>query len=54
MPTIQHQLADMDLAVRSARLLVREAAALGEAGDAAALVALMEAKVSATATPGRA
>ena len=50
LPTIQHQLADMDLAVRSARGLVREAAALGEAGDAAALVALMEAKVSACDT----
>ena len=53
LPTIQHQLADMDLAVRSARGLVREAAALGEAGDAAALVALMEAKVSACDTGPR-
>ena len=44
--TIQHLLADMDLPTRSARLLVREAAALGDAGDAAALVALMEAKVA--------
>jgi isovaleryl-CoA dehydrogenase len=47
---VQHQLAEMDLATRSARLLVREAAALGDAGDPAALVALMEAKVGATDT----
>jgi isovaleryl-CoA dehydrogenase len=53
LPTIQHQLADMDLAVRSARGLVRDAAALGDAGDAAALVALMEAKVSACDTAPR-
>ena len=33
---------------RTARLLVREAARLGEAGDEAALVAIMEAKVAAT------
>ena len=45
---IQHLLADMDLATRQARLLVREAAGLGEAGDEAALVAIMEAKVAAT------
>ena len=45
---IQHLIADMDLAVRQARLLVREAASLGEAGDDAALVAIMEAKVAAT------
>jgi hypothetical protein len=38
----------MDLATRQARLLVREAARLGEAGDEAALVAIMEAKVAAT------
>jgi alkylation response protein AidB-like acyl-CoA dehydrogenase len=47
---VQHLLADMDVAVRQARLLVREAARLGEAGDAAALVAIMEAKVAATDT----
>jgi len=47
-PAIQHQLAEMDLAVRQARLLVREAAALGDAGNAGALVAIMEAKVAAT------
>jgi isovaleryl-CoA dehydrogenase len=45
---IQHLLADMDLATRQARLLVREAARLGEAGDDAALVAIMEAKVAGT------
>jgi isovaleryl-CoA dehydrogenase len=34
--------------VRRSRLLVREAARLGEAGDASALVAIMESKVAAT------
>jgi isovaleryl-CoA dehydrogenase len=53
LPTIQHQLAEMDLAVRSARTLVREAARLGDAADEAALVALMEAKVAATDTAPR-
>jgi isovaleryl-CoA dehydrogenase len=47
---IQHALAGMDIAVRSARLLVRDAARLGEAGDDSALVAIMEAKVAATET----
>lgn len=47
---IQHLVADMDLKTRSARLLVREAAALGEQGDASALVAIMEAKIAATET----
>lgn len=47
---IQHLLADMDIAVRGARLVVRDAAALGDAGDAGALVAIMEAKVLATET----
>lgn len=46
--TIQHALANLDLAVRQARLLVREAAALGDAGDSGALVPIMEAKVAAT------
>ena len=46
--SVQLLLADMDVAVRQARLLVREAARLGEAGDEAALVAIMEAKVAAT------
>ncbi len=46
--TIQHLIADMDLAVRQARLLVRDAARLGEEGDETALVAIMEAKVAAT------
>ena len=45
---VQHAIADMDAAVRPARLLVREAARLGEAGDPAALVAIMESKVTAT------
>lgn len=46
--TVQHQLAELDLATRQARLLTREAAALGDAGDDGALVAIMEAKVAAT------
>jgi alkylation response protein AidB-like acyl-CoA dehydrogenase len=46
--TIQHQLAGLDMRTRAARLVVRDAAALADAGDAAALVALMEAKVVAT------
>jgi alkylation response protein AidB-like acyl-CoA dehydrogenase len=50
---IQHLLADMDLRTRSARNLVRDAAALGDAGDPAALIALMEAKVGATDTGPR-
>ncbi len=45
---VQHLIADMDVAVRTARLLVQEAARLGEAGDETALVAIMEAKVAAT------
>jgi alkylation response protein AidB-like acyl-CoA dehydrogenase len=48
--SIQHLIADMDIAVRSTRLLVREAAALGDAGDPGALVPIMEAKVAATET----
>jgi len=47
---IQQQLADMDIAVRRSRLLVHEAARLGDAGDEGALVPIMEAKVSATDT----
>jgi alkylation response protein AidB-like acyl-CoA dehydrogenase len=50
LPTIQHALADMDLETRAARTLLREAASLGDAGDDAALVALMEAKVACTDT----
>jgi isovaleryl-CoA dehydrogenase len=46
--SIQHALADMDMTTRAARLVVAEAARLGDAGDAGALVALMEAKVIAT------
>ena len=45
---VQHLLADMDSTVRTARLLVQEAARLGEAGEESALVAIMEAKVVAT------
>jgi alkylation response protein AidB-like acyl-CoA dehydrogenase len=47
---VQHLLADMDMSVRTAGLLVREAARLGEAGDESALAAIMEAKVVATET----
>jgi alkylation response protein AidB-like acyl-CoA dehydrogenase len=45
---IQHALADMDGRVRAARLLVAEAARLGDAGDEGALVPIMEAKIAAT------
>jgi alkylation response protein AidB-like acyl-CoA dehydrogenase len=48
LPYVQHLIADMDLATRQARLLVRSAAALGDAGDPSALVAIMESKVAAT------
>jgi alkylation response protein AidB-like acyl-CoA dehydrogenase len=48
--TIQHALADMDMAVRQAHLLTQEAARLGEAGDESALVSIMESKVVATET----
>jgi alkylation response protein AidB-like acyl-CoA dehydrogenase len=50
---IQLALADIDLATRSARSLLRDAAALGDAGDERALVALMEAKVACTDTAPR-
>lgn len=45
---IQHLVADMDMITRKARLLVQNAAGLGDAGDPGALVPIMEAKVSAT------
>ncbi|CAN5839157.1 acyl-CoA dehydrogenase family protein [soil metagenome] len=45
---IQHLIADMDLTARKARLLVNNAAGLGDAGDPGALVPIMEAKVAAT------
>jgi alkylation response protein AidB-like acyl-CoA dehydrogenase len=45
--TIQHALADMDMATRAARLMVREAARLVDVGDEGA-VPVMEAKVTAT------
>jgi alkylation response protein AidB-like acyl-CoA dehydrogenase len=53
LPTIQHSLAGMDLETRAARALLREAARLGDAGDEAALVALMEAKVACTDAAAR-
>src|SRR3954447_3525131 len=46
--SIQHALADMEITTRAARLLVRDAARLGDAGDEGALVALMASKVAAT------
>ena len=45
---IQHAIADMDLRVRQARLLLAEAARLGEAGGKGALVAMFEAKIAST------
>lgn len=45
---IQHLVADMDMTTRKARLLVHNAAGLGDAGDPGALVPIMEAKVAAT------
>jgi alkylation response protein AidB-like acyl-CoA dehydrogenase len=51
--TIQHAIAEMDIAARTARLLVQEAARLGDVGDDAALVTIMEAKVAATDTAAR-
>jgi isovaleryl-CoA dehydrogenase len=46
--SIQHLIADMDISVRRSRLLVHEAARLGDAGDEGALVPIMEAKICAT------
>jgi isovaleryl-CoA dehydrogenase len=46
--SIQHLLAEMHSTTRQARLLVREAAGSGDAGEESALVAVMEAKVAAT------
>ena len=46
--SVQHALAALDMTTRAARLVVRDAAALADAGDETALVALMEAKVVAT------
>ncbi|HUA07446.1 MAG TPA: acyl-CoA dehydrogenase family protein [Solirubrobacteraceae bacterium] len=51
--TVQHALADMDIQVRAARTLLREAARLGDSGDEGALVPLMEAKVLCTDTAAR-
>ncbi len=46
--SIQHALADMQIATHAARLTVHDAARLGDAGDEGALVALMTSKVAAT------
>jgi len=46
--SIQHALADMEIATRAARLVVGDAARLGDARDEGALVALMASKVIAT------
>ena len=46
--SIQHTLANMEIATRAARLVVQDAARLGDAGDEGALVALMASKVVAT------
>lgn len=46
--SIQHALADMEITTRAARLVVHDAARLGDAGDEGALVALMASKVIAT------
>jgi alkylation response protein AidB-like acyl-CoA dehydrogenase len=51
--TVQHALADMDIQVRAARTLLREAARLGDSGDEGALVPLMESKVLCTDTAAR-
>lgn len=45
---IQHLVADMDMATRKSRLLLHNAAGLGDAGDPGALVPIMEAKVAST------
>ncbi len=45
---IQHLVADMDMTTRKARLLLHNAAGLGDAGDPGALVPIMEAKVAST------
>jgi len=46
--SIQHALADMEMTTRAARLVVQDAARLGDAGDEGALIALMASKVVAT------
>lgn len=45
---IQHLLADMDMKTRAARLMVQEAAGLGDSADPGALVPIMECKIAAT------
>lgn len=49
-PAIQVTLAQMDLETSSARCLLHQAAHLADAGDAGALVSVMEAKISCTET----
>lgn len=51
--TVQHALANMDIDVRAARALLKEAARLGDHGDEGALVPLMEAKVLCTDVAAR-
>lgn len=51
--TVQHALANMDIDVRAARALLHDAARLGDGGDEAALVTLMEAKVLCTDVAAR-
>jgi isovaleryl-CoA dehydrogenase len=46
--SIQHALAGIEITIRAARLVVHDAARLGDGGDEDALVALMAAKVAAT------
>jgi isovaleryl-CoA dehydrogenase len=46
--SIQHALAGIEITIRAARLVVHDAARLGDDGDEDALVALMAAKVAAT------
>jgi alkylation response protein AidB-like acyl-CoA dehydrogenase len=53
LPTLQQSLARMDIEVRAARALLRQAARLADAGDEAALVPLMEAKVLCTDVAAR-
>jgi isovaleryl-CoA dehydrogenase len=50
---IQQSVADADLQTRSARAMLHEAAALGDAGDEGALVPLMETKVLCTDVAAR-
>ena len=51
---VQRLLARIELEARSARLVTREAARLGDAGDETALVAIMQAKIATTEAAQRA